>query len=43
MRGSDHDKGIHEYVIRDKGLVVGEHFRVSAGCSPDRESAPSKN
>lgn len=31
MRGSDHDKGIHEYVIREKGLVVGELFKGVGG------------
>ncbi len=31
MRGSDHDKEIRQYVIREKGLVVGEPFLGVAG------------
>lgn len=31
MRGSDHDKGIREYVIRERGVVVGELFKGVGG------------
>lgn len=31
MRGSDHDKGIHEYIIGEKGLAVGDLFKGVGG------------
>ena len=31
MRGSDHDKGIREYRIKEKGLVIGEPFQGVGG------------
>jgi circadian clock protein KaiC len=43
MRGSDHDKEIRQYVIREKGLVVGEPFQGVAGLFVGTARGSDKN